>query len=323
MKHMAFLLGTAAFLVGLFGMVRIADAPATALAELPTEPARYTLAFVGDIMLDRSVRKKVESIGAGDYSFPFEPVADRLRGYDFLFGNIEGPVSDRGANQGSIYSFRMDPQTVPALERAGFDAVSLTNNHMADWGRAALSDTLDRFASSSIISVGAGHNDTKAYASQIFTLPDGTRLGLVAFSQFLRFFEAGTTTPGIALIDEAKVAQSIVQASGVSDIVVASFHWGDEYEPLPNAYQRRIADLAIASGADLIVGHHPHVGQPLERVGDAWVAWSLGNFVFDQYFSEETMQGRMLEVDIERGAVKNARLLISKQNKDFQVVEIK
>ncbi len=317
--------GVIALLFAVGSLAPNAEAPASVLptAQLSPPPrALYTIAFVGDSMLDRTVRKKVESVGGGDYNFPFAPVVYQLRSYDFLFGNLEGPLSDQGANQGSLYSFRMDPAAAPALASAGFDMLSVANNHMADWGSVAFTDTLARLETAGIVPSGGGTSEAEAYAPRYFTLADGTTLGVVSFSQFIRFFEAGTSTAGIAVIDEPKVTRAVAEATAHSDITIASFHWGDEYEPQPNAYQRRIAELAISSGADIIVGHHPHVAQPLERLGDAWVAWSLGNFVFDQYFSPETMQGRVLEVTIERGAIKDARLLVSKQNKDFQVVEI-
>jgi len=127
--------------------------------------------FVGDIMLDRSVRRQIEK--AQDPLYPFVRIADTLRAADLTFGNLEGPVSSRGTNQGSIYSFRFEPVgTINALTYAGFDVVSSANNHILDWGSEALSDTFTQLDEAGIGHTGAGRNYEEANGP--FLLPWAT-----------------------------------------------------------------------------------------------------------------------------------------------------
>ncbi|MEK7554806.1 MAG: CapA family protein, partial [Patescibacteria group bacterium] len=114
------------------------------------------LLFVGDIMLSRGVEYYIQKAGNGDYRYPFEKIADELRAADLLVGNLENPISSRGKNQGSIYSFRANPKALDGLSFAGFDVLSLANNHMWDWGADALQDTVGFLRDWGIKGVGAG-----------------------------------------------------------------------------------------------------------------------------------------------------------------------
>jgi len=144
--------------------------------------------FVGDIMLDRSVRRQIEK--AQDPLYPFVRIADTLRAADLTFGNLEGPVSSRGTNQGSIYSFRFEPVgTINALTYAGFDVVSSANNHIWDWGSEALSDTFTHLDEAGIGHTGAGRNYEEANGPFFATLGDPSagsgqaiKIALLAFT---------------------------------------------------------------------------------------------------------------------------------------------
>jgi poly-gamma-glutamate synthesis protein (capsule biosynthesis protein) len=203
---------------------------------------------------------------------------------------------------GSKFSFRMDPEVVKGLKLAGFDALSVANNHSGDWGRAAFDDTISILNAAGIIPVGDG-SEAKIYEA------GGLKIALFAFSDF--------PGPGERAEDEA-IKNGISNARNAADFIVVSFHFGEEYQEEPSQRQRRIAELAADSGADLVIGHHPHVSQPLEEYGDSYIAYSLGNFVFDQYFSEETMKGSLLEVGIKDGAIAGARLREVRLNENYQ-----
>ena len=279
----------------------------------------FVLGFVGDIMLDRGAKNAIQNYGAGVYSFPFVNARDELRRYDILFGNLEGPISDKGKDQGSIYSFRMHPDAIEGLRDAGFDVLSVANNHIGDWGISAIEDTLERLQSRSIIPVGAGPNAEEAYQSRVIS-KNGARVAYLAFSEFgTGFVKTNEDAPGIAMIgDGEKMVESINDAHNYANIVVVSFHFGDEYKSEPNEYQQRTAKRAIDAGADIVVGHHPHVIQPLERYKDGYIAYSLGNFVFDQNFSEKTMTGAALEVVVANKKIKSVRYRTVLLNDPFQ-----
>lgn len=253
------------------------------------------IGFVGDIMLDRGVEQSVEKNAGGDYNYAFADLA-KLDDADILFGNLEGPVSDQGRDRGNSYSFRMSPRVVSVLSAQGFDVLSIANNHMADWGREAFTDTLGKFATSGIALVGGGKNTTEAARPQVIETR-GQKFCFLGFSDVgPAGLLAGSTTAGVLPAGKVNMVKSITSAKRGCDVVVASFHFGNEYQKLPTARQRDLARAAIDSGASIVVGTHPHVVQPIEEYNGGLIMYSLGNFVFDQYFSTSTMQGLAVKV---------------------------
>ena len=290
---------------------------AAAAVSPPIEVRNVRLAFAGDIMLDRGVKRVIDEYGGGDFRYPFLRIGDKLRAYDLLFANLEGPISERGRDQENGYSFRMDPQAMDGLIFAGFDVVSVANNHIGDWGAEAASDTFRRLAGVGIEYAGGGMDWDEAMDPRIISL-GGLRVAYLAFAESLGGYASNDGTPVIAVIEEEAIRRSTARAAELADIVVVSFHFGEEYAADPNSFQERMALLAIDSGADLVVGHHPHVVQPMERYKNAYIAYSLGNFVFDQDFSDETMRGMLLEVEIGAKAITGLRIREIRINPQFQ-----
>jgi poly-gamma-glutamate synthesis protein (capsule biosynthesis protein) len=286
-------------------------------AEL-AQPKTVTLLFVGDIMLARGVEFYTEREGNGDFRFPFAYVSRTLRAADLAVGNLEHPVSDRGRNQGSEYSLRALPRAVEGLADAGFDLVSLANNHIWDWGTDALSDTLTNLDRAGIRHAGAGTNEGSANAPVVMEV-NGSSFAFFSWTDlYPEGLEAKGEAPGISRFREDEAAATVRTLSGFYDIVVVLFHFGDEYQTSANESQRHIAEALVDAGADLIVGHHPHVVQEVERYRGGWIAYSLGNFVFDQGFSEETMRGLVLRVTATDGAITAVESLPTRMNEHFQ-----
>ena len=263
---------------------------------------KSTMVFVGDIMLSsgRGVMEQIEK--NNDYRYSFLRISDILRSADLTFGNLEGPISLRGEDGGGKYSFRSKPEVVSGLVFSGFDILSIANNHIFDWGEDAFVDTLYFLKVNGIDSVGGGINYSDANNAVIKDV-NGIKVAFFAYSMVdydVGKFEANGDTPGKSSFDEKKVAREIknLKTSGKADIVVVSFHWGEEYKTRSHLEQQEVAYSLVDAGADMIVGHHPHVVQEVERYKNGWIAYSLGNFIFDQSFSEETMRGLMLEVEI-------------------------
>lgn len=279
---------------------------------LPSRTA--TMLFVGDIMLSRSVGARMQ--GLGDYTYPFRDIAETLRDADITFANLENPVSARGVNVGSKYSFRADPRVIEGLQYAGIDVVSLANNHIWDYGREAFIDTMQHLRDGGIDYVGAGSTFDEAHRGVTRSI-GGVDVVFLAYTNLISSQVAATdTAPGVAYLNVDQMVRDIGDAKLRGDIVVASFHWGDEYQTIHNAQQERIAKVAIDAGADLIIGHHPHVVQEVVQYGNGWIAYSLGNFIFDQTFSEETMRGLALRVTLDGsriGAVESLGISISRQ----------
>ena len=283
--------------------------------------SEITLLVVGDIMLNRGVEYVIEEKGNGDFRFPFLKIANNLNKADILFGNLEGPISHRGTKSGSIYSFRMDPRAVEGLKYAGFDILSLANNHMFDYGSVALIDTMNILKKNNIEYVGAGMNKKEAYSLKIIKIKN-TKVGFLAYTNLgPNNWSAKENMPGIAWIDEdyfPQIVQQIRDAKKQTDILIVSLHSGVEYVSFPDDFQRKFAKLCIENGADIVIGHHPHVIQPVIKYKNGWIAYSLGNFVFDQSFLQDTMRGLVLEIKIRNGKIKEIKKREVKISKYFQ-----
>jgi poly-gamma-glutamate synthesis protein (capsule biosynthesis protein) len=281
------------------------------------------LFFIGDIMLDRGVKYMIEKKGAGDYRFPFLKIKSELEKADILFGNLEGPISDKGTKVGSIYSLRSDQKSIEGLTFGGFDVLSLANNHIFDYGIEAMEDTLLRLKEADIGYIGAGFSEIEAYSPLIKEI-NGTKIAYLAYTNLgSEYWGAKGEMSGISWLKEDRVRDDIRKAKENSDIVVVSFHYGTEYQKQPNSFQESISRLAIDSGADLVVGHHPHVVQPIEKYNQGYIAYSLGNFVFDQGFSKETMNSILLKVLVSDKKIREINSLDIKINEYFQPELIK
>jgi len=280
-----------------------------------------TLILVGDIMLDRGVEYMVEKQGNGDFRFPFLKISDELKGANLLFGNLEGVISDKGIKVGSIYSFRANPKAIEGLSFAGFNVLSLANNHSFDYTREALKDCLAKLNNKGIGYVGAGFTEKEAYSPFVKEI-EGTKIAFLAYTNLgPETWKATETNSGIAWISEKeinKIKKDIKNAKENADILIVSLHTGEEYVQEPTQFQVEFSKMAIDAGADLIVGHHPHVIQPNEKYGNGYIFYSLGNFIFDQGFSEETMRGQILEVLIENKQIKEVVTKETKINNFFQ-----
>ena len=280
-----------------------------------------SVVLVGDIMLDRGVEYMIKTEGKGDFKFPFLKIADYLNKANILFGNLEGPVSDKGIKVGSIYSFRAEPEVIEGLTFAGFNLISLANNHAFDYGREALEDCLARLSKAQISYVGTGFNEAEAF-SPVIKEVKGVKIGFLAYTNLgPETWKATERNSGIAWVSEKdmeKIKENIKSAKEKVDILIVSLHAGEEYAAEPTQFQIEFSKAAIDAGADLVIGHHPHVVQKSEKYKDKWIFYSLGNFVFDQNFSEETMEGQMVKILIENGKIKEVIPKEIKINEFFQ-----
>ena len=285
------------------------------------DDSEINLFFVGDIMLGRGVEYMINKQGKGDFKFSFLKIASELQKSDILFANLEGPISDRGVRVGSIYSFRFKPEAVDGLVYGGFDILSLANNHMLDYQRIALEDTMNILKENNIDYIGAGFNKEEAFSLKTKEIKN-TKIGFLAYTNLgPENWKAGEKNSGMAWISEndiGEIAEDIKKSKKEVDVLIISLHAGEEYEENPTSFQTSFAMNCIENGADLVVGHHSHVVQKIERYNDGWIAYSLGNFIFDQGFSEETMKSIILKVAIKDKKIKEISSEDIKINKYFQ-----
>jgi poly-gamma-glutamate synthesis protein (capsule biosynthesis protein) len=215
---------------------------------------------------------------------PLAHVASALSSADLTFGNLESNLSSRSpadvSNGGGV---RGDPRAVAGLAAAGFDAVSLANNHAFDFGAHSLADTIARLEAAGVGHAGAGANREAAWSATSMRSGDAS-VALLAFSFVAPASSiAQTNRAGVASarVDAAQLSQAIRDARAANDYVVVMFHWGISGNDAPTAEQIDGAHAAIDSGASLVIGSHPHVIQGIERYKTGLIAYSLGDFVFD------------------------------------------
>jgi poly-gamma-glutamate synthesis protein (capsule biosynthesis protein) len=248
--------------------------------------SKVTLMAVGDIMLGRTIGEMIEAEGV---EAPFVFTEDVLSQADITLGNLECPISDRGSPEKKNYAFRAPLAAGKSLAYAGFDLVSLANNHILDFGTLGLEDTLETLKANNILAVGAGMDEDSAY-SPVFAEINGIRLAFLAFmdvSEESEYdyieWEAGLEKPGVAWAHKNKIRDYVQKAKQEADLVIVLMHNGYEIikKVFPN--QQEVARLAIDSGATLVIGSHPHVLQSIEAYKDGLIVYSMGNFVFDNF----------------------------------------
>lgn len=281
-------------------------------------PGPAALFFTGDVMLSRAVGEISEKNNNPD--FPFAKASSTLRSADFVFGNLESPISDLGENEGSIYSFRAATSSAGALSRAGFKVMSVANNHIWDYGSPSLLQTVSLLKQNSILPVGAGENARAANRPARINI-NGNRIVFLAFTNlYPESLIASTSTPGVSRYDLDRISETIKKIRPTADLIVISLHWGEEYSQEASPWQKEAAHKLIDAGADLIVGHHPHVVEELEQYNKGWIAYSLGNFVFDQTFSEATKNGALLKIALQDGKILSCVELPFTINNSYQPV---
>jgi poly-gamma-glutamate synthesis protein (capsule biosynthesis protein) len=268
------------------------------------EPGRVTtLTVVGDIMLGRRVGDRAAA--EGDPSYPLRPMQRRLRAADITVGNLESTLSTAGPPTQGGDSFAADPAVRRGLRDAGFDALSLANNHAGDFGERALVETVDLLRSGGLATFGAGRDLAQARRPALVTR-NGVDFAFVGFNAIGETPAAAPGQPGASSVsmpprtgplDHAeldRVLADVRRISGQVDVMVVIPHWGEQYTERPWPVQEYVARRLVRAGADLVVGGHPHWVQGASLVGKGLVVQSLGNFTFDMT-TPETNEGLVLE----------------------------
>ncbi|MFH2105616.1 MAG: CapA family protein [Parcubacteria group bacterium] len=254
-------------------------------------PVEFTLVAGGDVMLSRHVGTKIRE--AGDPILPFRKIADTFKEADIAFVNLETPFYDQGPPVTEGMVFKAEPETIAGLTHAGIDIVSLANNHTRNKGEAGLIYTLDYLRENNIAYSGAGKNFTEAHSPTIIE-QDGFKIAWLSYTfsdGVSNYSRVEAEDPDVAFLETVQMEKDVKAAKENSDLVIVSMHAGNEYTTVPSVQQKEFAHAAIDGGAELIIGHHPHVVQITEEYNDKYIIYSLGNLVFDQMWSEETREG--------------------------------
>jgi gamma-polyglutamate biosynthesis protein CapA len=247
---------------------------------------RVSFIFAGDLMFDRYIRQIANE---KDYDYILEGVGDILKSVDFTVVNLEGPITNNksvsvGSKFGSYnnYIFTFGPKVIDILKQFNMVA-SLGNNHITNFGQDGIKQTVENLKGGGVMYFGQVGQET---VNEYVVLEEkGFRIDLVNYNQFI-----GS--------DKEEVFKTITALVESSDFLVVYAHWGNEYVPVAGKVITDLAHEFVDLGADLVIGSHPHVVQQVEVYKGKKIYYSLGNFVFDQYFSEETMKGLLVKVDL-------------------------
>lgn len=237
------------------------------------------------MMLDRNVRIKIDKIGIEKY---FEGVRDVVSSADIAVVNLEGPFTTYPSFGllNPTLTFTFDPKHAQKLADIGFDIMGLANNHTFNFGREGLEMTRKYIREAGMFYYGDPNNTNEI---SIITAKNGISVGFVGFHEF------GYT-------NFQKILSEIDTLRPQTDILIVSPHWGVEYQKEPTDRMKNWAHQFIDHGADAVIGAHPHIIGDIEEYKGKKIFYSLGNFAFDQYFSEETMNGMAVWMDIEKGS---------------------
>jgi poly-gamma-glutamate capsule biosynthesis protein CapA/YwtB (metallophosphatase superfamily) len=286
--------------------VEPAQASADQAAALPVN----RLLFGGDVMLCRDVGRRIRE--TKDPTHPFVKIAPFLSSADLTFVNLESPFADKGPRGEEGLIFRARPETIAGLVLAGVDVASTANNHTRDCGDHGVLYTIDWLRQHQIEPVGTGETPEQAHAGVVLER-HGIRFGFLAYTFDQSNGNWHDVDWRVAMLDIPTMQQDVAALLKKADVVIVSMHDGWEYQPKPSPEQVVFAHAAIDAGATLVIGHHPHVTQPMEHYGRGVIFYSLGNFVFDQFQRVETQHGEIAEVvfagkDITRAGVISIRI---------------
>jgi len=274
----------------------------------PTKTIRMrdiSLAAFGDANFGDGVGDVMRTMGA---RYPWSGVAATLKRADIAFGNLECAISTQGSPVPKEFNFRGSPADLRSVvPYAGLDVLNLANNHVGDYGTAALVDTVRYVKETGVLPVGAGTLEQATRPAVVTRL--GLRVAFVGFSDVVPAgFAVGPGHPGTATADPATIRSVVAAARRQADVVVATFHWGIERDTHESSRQRELARIAASAGATAVIGAHPHVLQPIEGLGERRiVAYSLGNFVWAAGSALSSKTG-ILELDLSARGVESWRL---------------
>nr|MCR5304242.1 CapA family protein [Lachnospiraceae bacterium] len=280
-----------------------------------TEPEEdfVTFSFGGDILFDPhyAVMSTLRSSGGNVENVISHDLLEMMRQSDVTVLNNEFPYSNRGfPTEGKTYTFRAEPSSARYLLDMGVDLVTLANNHAYDHGEEALIDTFSALNDVGVTYIGAGMNLEEAVAAARYDIR-GTKVSVLSATQIERLpnpdtREATPTSPGVfRCMDNTKLLARISEEKALGYFVIVCIHWGTENEEEVDWLQQKQGPEMAEAGADLIIGCHPHILQPVARIGDTPVIYSLGNF----WFNSKTLDTCLVQAKIREGELLEVRMI--------------
>ncbi len=258
-----------------------------------TRPPLTRLLFGGDVMFSRAVRREI--LQARDPALPFRKIAPLMAAADITFVNLESPFSDAGPYHENGLIFHAPPETIAGLNLAGVAIASTANNHARDCGPHGVEFTITWLRAHRIQPLGSSNSEAETHRG-IILARNGIRFGFLGYTFDQSNGNWRDVDKRIAVADINSMSRDVASLATRADIVIVSMHHGIEYMPKPSRVQIAFAHAAIDHGARLVIGHHPHVIQRMEKYRNGLIFYSLGNLVFDQYQRAATQRGELAGV---------------------------
>ncbi|HEX6595177.1 MAG TPA: CapA family protein [Bacillota bacterium] len=275
-----------------------------------TDDDLITATFVGDIMMGRNVEKVIDHEGI-DYLF--EHVEPYLKASDYVTGNFENPLllSDEKdyVKADKLIHLHAHEESVSTLKEMNFSVLNIANNHGMDFKEKGLLDTQKAFANEDLDLVGFGENLADAQDNISIQEVNGYKVATLGFTDvYTNEFPVSKRVPGVLVTDPEVMIPMIHEAREQADFVFVHIHWGVEYDDSLHPRQEKLAEAISRAGADVIIGHHPHVLSSVDLIGDTVMFTSLGNFIFDQGWSR-TRQSVLAQMKWQEDGIARFELL--------------
>ncbi len=265
-------------------------------------PNQAKMLFAGDVMMDWGIK---DIIIKKDASYPLKKLKSFLLTFDYRFCNLESPISDTGeVHTDKKYVFLGKPRHLEMLKYADINCVSLANNHACDYSKTALLDTINNLREKGISTTGAG-KDIKSAHLPVTAAINKLKIAIIAYTSIAYDDSfAGESSPGVANAKIDLISNDIKQLRDHYDFIIISVHWGDEYSEYPNEKQIELGHAIIDNGADVIIGHHPHIFQGVEIYRGKPIFYSLGNFIFGS-LNEDIRDNILVEIIFLKNKIKS------------------
>ena len=287
---------------------------------------KVSLLFVGDMSVARGITDRIEKRGSGDPAWPFELIRPTLEKYDLVFANLECVVSDSTAEEATSKTYRIRAATKYAtkLKEVGIDVISVANNHAMDFGAQGFNSTLAQAHEMGLVTIGS--QDEAGWAQKPVIVPVGElKVGFLGYNQHGDEYKHADWRPSSARYKINEVVEDVRRARPLVDILVVSVHGGPELSHTPWNWQERDSRAVIDAGADMWIGHHPHVAQPYLQYKNGIIVYSLGDFLFDKnspWLVHRNKPRLFLEVNLDKsdgkGRIASWRMVGGDQDVDYR-----
>jgi poly-gamma-glutamate synthesis protein (capsule biosynthesis protein) len=266
------------------------------------------VSLAGDLFLTRGMQDKIKEYGM---DYPYQKVRKVFLDSDISFANLECPLtkSNKSTIKSKKYIFKEDPLNAFAIKRAGINVLGIANNHTMDYGPQGLIDTMNALNDAGILYTGGGVSKEEAH-KPIFINKSGIRIGFLSYSEFPPegYFNFDHK-PDVSFLDNENLEIEIKEAKNKCDWLIVSFHWGREFVKTSSSSQKATAHQAIDSGADFVVGHHPHVLQEVEKYKGRLIFYSLGNLTFDKTEPEGVDKSVIISLKLTKHRINDYKMI--------------